>query len=179
MTLGEKVRNLRHKMGLTQEELAERSDLTKGFISQLENNNSSPSVDTLEGIVAALGLTMAEFFSEQQNVPVVYSQADRLQSEYDQLGLLIHWLVPSAQKNMMEPTLMELKPGGQSKSYNPFEGESFGYVLSGKLVLHFGEEEYELKTGECFYFAADRVFQLENRSKSSAQWLWVMTPPNF
>lgn len=178
MTTGEKVRNLRLKMGLTQEELAERSDLTKGFISQLENNNTSPSIDTMEGIVAALGLTMAEFFREQAEVPVVFSADDSFGRAYDS-GLTIQWLVPSAQKNMMEPTLMELKPGGKSKRYNPFEGESFGYVLKGSLELQLGSETHTIVAGDCFYFAADRVFQLVNHSEAMAQWLWVLTPPNF
>lgn len=57
MDIGEKIKNCRLKMGLTQEELAERSDLTKGFISQLERDNTSPSVDTLEKIVCAWALT--------------------------------------------------------------------------------------------------------------------------
>lgn len=179
MTVGEKVRNLRLKMGLTQEELAERSDLTKGFISQLENNNTSPSVDTMEGIVVALGTTMAEFFKEDQTKPVVYSVEDSFSAVYDQLGLQIHWIVPSAQANTMEPTIMELQPGGKSKTYNPYEGESFGYVIKGSVHLHYGQDVYEITTGNCFYFTADRVFLVENQSDSPARLLWVLTPPNF
>lgn len=179
MHLGEKLRNLRLKLGLTQEELAERSDLTKGFISQVENNNTSPSVETMEGIVSALGLTMAEFFQEPVSVPVVYSAKDTFVAEHEDLGLRIRWLVPSAQMNMMEPTLMKLTPGGHTKAYHPFEGESFGYVLEGILHLRLGSEVYEVQPGECFYFAADQVFQVENRSDQTAHWLWVLTPPNF
>ncbi|HHT19854.1 MAG TPA: cupin domain-containing protein [Tissierellia bacterium] len=179
MLLGEKVRNLRLMMGLTQEELAERSNLTKGFISQLENSMTSPSVDTMEGIVAALGSTMSDFFKEDQTKPVVYSVDESFSALYEQLGLQIHWIVPSAQTNTMEPTVMELQPGGRSKTYNPFEGESFGYVISGTIHLILGHEEYQVSTGNCFYFDADRVFQVENRSDSPAKLLWVLTPPNF
>ena len=50
MEIGEKIRSLRLKLGLTQEELAERSDLTKGFISQLERDLTSPSVDSLNDL---------------------------------------------------------------------------------------------------------------------------------
>ena len=179
MMLGEKVRNLRLKMGLTQEELAERSDLTKGFISQVENNNTSPSIDTMEGIVAALGITMADFFKIDQAKPVVFSIDDSFSAVYEQLGLKIHWIIPSAQTNNMEPTVMELQPGGKSKTYNPFEGESFGYVIDGRIHLVLGHDDYEITTGNCFYFDADQVFWVENRSDLSAKWLWVLTPPNF
>lgn len=61
MEIGEKIRSLRLKLGLTQEELAERSDLTKGFISQLERDLTSPSVDSLNDLLNALGTDMATF----------------------------------------------------------------------------------------------------------------------
>ena len=179
MNLGEKLRNRRLLMGLTQEELAERSDLTKGFISQVENNMTSPSVDTLAGIVTALGTNLSDFFKADLAKPVVYSVADSFSAQYDKLGLEIHWIVPSAQTNMMEPTLMDFEPGGRTKSHNPFEGESFGYVIKGTLHLLLGSAEYRLQQGECFYFSADRSFQVENRSTQAAQLLWVLSPPNF
>ncbi|MDU5924926.1 MAG: helix-turn-helix transcriptional regulator, partial [Finegoldia magna] len=53
MEIGDKIRSLRLKLGLTQEELAERSDLTKGFISQLERDLTSPSVDSLNYVLNA------------------------------------------------------------------------------------------------------------------------------
>lgn len=61
MEIGDKIRSLRLKLGLTQEELAERSDLTKGFISQLERDLTSPSVDSLNYVLNALGTDMATF----------------------------------------------------------------------------------------------------------------------
>ena len=64
MDIGSKIRELRLKADLTQEELGDRCELTKGYISQLENDVTSPSIATLEDIVAALGTTLVELFSE-------------------------------------------------------------------------------------------------------------------
>ena len=66
MEIGSKIRELRLKADLTQEELGDRCELTKGYISQLENDVTSPSIATLEDIVAALGTTLVELFSESQ-----------------------------------------------------------------------------------------------------------------
>ena len=63
MKIGEKLRKLRLSKGMTQEELAERADLTRTFISQLERDLTSPSVDTLEMILRALGTDLKDFFS--------------------------------------------------------------------------------------------------------------------
>lgn len=56
MDIGVKIRELRILNGLTQEELADRSELSKGFISQLENDLTSPSISTLEDILQCLGV---------------------------------------------------------------------------------------------------------------------------
>ncbi len=179
MNIGEKIRDLRLKIGLTQEELAERSDLSKGFISQVEHGNTSPSVDTLEDIVHALGSNFSDFFREKKNENYVFTPEDAFTGVYDQFGFKIHWIVPNAQKNSMEPVIMELKPEGRTKTYNPFEGESFGYVLEGKVVLHLGDESYDLQKGDCFYHGMDSRTYIENLSGKSARVLWVMNPPNF
>lgn len=65
MELGKKIKRLRVLCGLTQEELADRCELTKGYISQLENDLTEPSISTLEDIINALGTTFKSFFSDE------------------------------------------------------------------------------------------------------------------
>ncbi len=60
--IGDKIKRTRLKLGLTQEELAARTELSKGFISQLERNLTSPSIATLIDILEALGTDIADFF---------------------------------------------------------------------------------------------------------------------
>ena len=74
MDLGEKIKSMRHQKGLTQEELANRCELTKGYISQLENNLNSPSIATLTDILSALGSNLAEFFREEKDEKVVFTK---------------------------------------------------------------------------------------------------------
>ena len=64
MDIGAKIKLLRIKNQLTLEELANRSELTKGFLSQVERNLTSPSIATLEDILEALGTSLGEFFSD-------------------------------------------------------------------------------------------------------------------
>lgn len=60
--IGKKIKQYRLKLDLTQEELAQRTELTKGYISQLENDLCSPSIATLEDILHILGVSLQEFF---------------------------------------------------------------------------------------------------------------------
>ena len=59
MDIGHKIKQLRIQKGLTLEELASRSELTKGFLSQTERNLTSPSIATLNDIVEALGTSLS------------------------------------------------------------------------------------------------------------------------
>ena len=137
----------------TQEELADRCELTKGYISQLENDLTSPSISTLTDILAALGTNLHEFFKEEEEPQIVFTKDDYFEKEDTQLGSLIEWIIPNAQKNIMEPIRLTLKAGGSTYPDNPHEGEEFGYVLQGSIVIHIGNHLYKAKKGEAFYFA--------------------------
>ena len=76
MNIGQRINRLRLKNDLTLDELASRTELTKGFISQLERDLTSPSIATLEDIAGALGLSLAQFFQEDIDEKIVFSQSD-------------------------------------------------------------------------------------------------------
>lgn len=177
MQIGEKLKRLRVKNQLTLEELANRSELTKGFLSQVERNLTSPSIATLADILEALGTTLGEFFAEEKDERVVFSAADFFENEQEDYK--ISYIVPNAQKNDMEPILLELGKGGCSQELQPGEGEEFGYVLQGKIVLHYGDREYVLKKGQTFYYKGDRTRFIENLWDTVAKVIWVSTPPTF
>ena len=96
MDLGKKIKQMRNQKGLTQEELADRCELTKGYISQLENNLNSPSIATLTDILSALGSNLSEFFREEADEKVVFTKDEFF--EKDSEGVLWKWLIPNAQK---------------------------------------------------------------------------------
>ena len=74
---------------------------------------------------------------------------------------------------------MELEAEGRTKEDSPHEGEEFGYVISGSIFLHIGNERYRVKKGESFYFKANSNHYIENAGKSKAKIIWVSTPPSF
>ncbi|MDR1559725.1 MAG: XRE family transcriptional regulator [Clostridiales bacterium] len=179
MDIGEKIKQLRIKMNLTQEELAHRCELSKGFISQVERNLTSPSIATLMDILEALGDNLKTFFSDSDSEEVVFHKDDMFEQEDNTLNHIIHWIVPNAQKNQMEPILIRLLKNGKSLAYSAYEGEVFGYVTRGTVNLHLGHKKFKLKKGESFYYKADAEHFLENAADYEAEVLWVTTPPNF
>ena len=162
MEIGDKIKRLRVQNGLTQEELADRSELTKGFISQVERNLTSPSISTLIDILEGLGTNLQEFFNESIAEKIVFSKEDAFETVSDKLKYTLNWIIPNAQKNAMEPILIEL-----------------GYVISGIIYIHIGVEKYKVKKDESFYYIANSNHFISNAGKTNAKVIWVSTPPSF
>ena len=180
MEIGGKIKRLRVRLGLTQEELAARTELTKGFISQLERDITSPSIATLMDILEALGTNVSEFFSDREDDGVMTYAADDMFIKADEeAGVTIRWLVTNAQRNALEPILVTLAPGASTEPDDPHEGEEFGYVLSGVITLVSGEQRHKVRRGDAFYFRPTGVHYLTNTGKSEGKVLWVSTPPSF
>lgn len=179
MEIGEKIKRLRVQSGLTQEELADRSEVTKGFISQVERDLTSPSIATLVDILEGLGTNLKDFFNEHEEEKIVFAEDDFFVSENEDLGYSINWIIPNAQKNSMEPILVEIEGFGQTKLDDPHEGEEFGYLISGNIKLHLGEAVYKVKKGQSFYYKANAEHYISNTGKTKAKIIWISTPPSF
>jgi transcriptional regulator with XRE-family HTH domain len=178
MKIGERIRNLRQSSNLTQEELAERAGLTKGFISQIERDLTSISLDSLIQLLEALDENISDFFREASEEKIVYREQDRVPIEKEKIEKF-ELLVPGSTNRRLEPVLLTLEQGQATPKERPHEGEEFGYVLRGRIDLRFGMEVLKLKKGECFYFSAEKEHWLQNTSSQSAVLLWISSPPYF
>ena len=179
MEIGEKIKRLRIQYSLTQEELADRCELTKGFISQVERDLTSPSIATLSDILEGLGTNLKDFFNEIEDDKIVFSKDDAFVSENEDYKYVLQWIIPNAQKNIMEPILIELETEGRTKEDSPHEGEEFGYLLHGSIFIHIGSEKHKVRKGESFYYKANANHYISNAGKSKATVLWVSSPPSF
>jgi Predicted transcriptional regulators len=177
MEIGCKLKQLRLQCGLTQEELADRCELTKGYISQLENDLTLPTLPTLNDLMVALGSNLKTFFSEEDDEQIVFKTEDYF--EKDNGDNKITWLVPNSQKNEMEPICIEIQPETALSKDMPHEGEEFGFVILGEIEIFIGDKVYTCKKGESFYYVSNKVHYLKNKTNKIAKIIWVSSPPTF
>lgn len=177
MEIGLMIKELRLKKQLTQEELADRCELTKGYISQLENDLTSPSIATLADILNALGTTMSDFFDLVEEEKNVFTAGEHFEKATEESS--VTWLVPNSQKNMMEPILFSLAAGAESEKDMPHEGEEFGFVIAGKIMVSVGGKESRASAGDSFYLRSGKTHFIKNIGTSRAKIIWVSCPPNF
>ena len=177
MNLGNKIKERRVLLQLTQQELANRCELTKGYISQLENDSVSPSLETLEIILDVLGISLSEFFKNEEEEMIVFNKEEQYEKEFD--GYIQTWLVPTAQEHQMEPIYIVLDEKGETFHDYPHSGEEFGYVIEGEIEVIHGDKSFICKKGESFYFISNKNHYIKNHCNKKSKVIWVSNPPNF
>lgn len=180
--LGSRIRGLRKRRGMTLAELARLSELTAGYISQLERNLSYPSIPALFNIARSLGVTIQWFFaSEASTAPedqgFVVRRQTRLSVHYED-GVVDQLLTPQPNRQL-EMLHSRFPPGAYSQESYSHEGEEAGYVLSGRFELWVGERHFLLEEGDSFSFPSQEPHRYGNPGEVDTVVIWVITPPTF
>ncbi|MGO3748598.1 helix-turn-helix domain-containing protein [Vagococcus salmoninarum] len=176
MEIGSKIKNLRIQKKLTQEELGERTDLSKGYISQLERDLSSPSMESFFNILEVLGTIPEQFFNEEaKDQKVVYDESERTIYFDEEKHYQVEWLVPDSIENDMEPIFLTLEAKGEFREYPPSMSDTFAYVLAGEVCVEIGLKRYFAKVGETIYYQATDTHQIKNTSSEQSKLLIVAT----
>ncbi|WP_051927529.1 helix-turn-helix domain-containing protein [Ruegeria halocynthiae] len=178
--LGPKLRKLRKNNGLSLQELALRSDVSVGALSQIERGLSQPSVRTLQKIGHALGVPLTWMFDKSgaeddaaDGIIVRKGKGATLKVPSNGINKVL--LTPLNFQNLQ---LMVVKMEPHSTSGDgayTHEGLDAGLVLSGCLNLEVDGRIYVLGVGDSFAFDSNRPHRFENRGGAQAEILWVNT----
>ena len=180
MNLGKRIEELRRRRGLTTGELATRAQVTSGFISQLEHGKTSPSLETLKRIAAALEVQLTYLLLEEDDFrPRVVHKRERHVIQLGDSGLRASILSPLPQRHL-ELVLLDLPPGkvswAKSRSH---EGRECHLVLKGTIRAYYGDETYILQEGDSILWDGMVPHRMENVGDTDAQLLIALTPPAF
>jgi transcriptional regulator with XRE-family HTH domain len=180
-TLGANIRRVRKRRGLTIEQLGEASGMSISFISQVERNLISPSVNSLQKISRALGIQIGGFFEEPTAASPVVRTADRPRLIYHNRSEEEYLLTPIKSK-YLQVLYYRLKPGATSGEtpYSHESDEECGIVLHGQLEVEVDGEKYLLDEGDTITFASHLPHAWRNpNKKEECEALWVVTPPGY
>ena len=172
--IGARIKHLRQINGLAQADLAERAGLTKGAISQVERNLTSPSVANLFEILTALNETPSSFFADVDEEKVLFRKSDALPSEITGYKTF-DTLLPKSRYRAIVAYRATIAPGKGTPPEPPQEGENYILVLAGRLVLRLGQISYVARKEESLYFAGEQEFAFSNKGKTLVDFLWVRT----
>ncbi len=179
MQLGRKIRDLRLRRGLTVQQLAELTGLSKGFVSQVENNRTSPSLATLQDLAKSLETSVAYLVVEEDQVPYVVRRDERPHMTVN--GNISRVEVMSAQPRRNLELLQCELPVGQSLSDKRHfhHGEEVVLVTDGRISLACGDHVIMLESGDSCHFDGRVPHSIDNAGDVPARLLIALTPAAF
>ncbi len=174
--IGARLRQLRAKRGLSLAAVAEKIDVSVGFLSAVERSHMSASITTLRKLAQFYKSNILEFFDPGESHSPLVNPKTRKVLEVAP-GICMELLAVG--NPVMEAHLFRIASGAGSEESYTHEGEEFLYVLRGEFAIALEKDEYRLKPGDSFYFESTTPHRWSNPGKIETQVLWINTPPTF
>ena len=180
LEVGRRLRELRRARKLSLETVVARTDLSIGFVSQIERGLSSPSLRVLATLADVLGVGIAALFGAKPSDDtasggVVTRELQRAELKLWRTGISKQLLSPAGVENRLNLFLVHMEPGGSTgDELYTHDGEEAGLVLEGEMTLTVDAETWSLKSGDSFRFASRRPHRFSNPADDAkAVVLWV------
>jgi transcriptional regulator with XRE-family HTH domain len=178
--LGLTIRQLRQDRGLSTRALASSAGVTSGFISQLENGQTMPSLATLLRIASALNARIGDLFQAPHATGQIVRRDQRHRFDYPALGMRDE-IISHDPKEKLEVLIGYIDPGGGSgpELYTHGAETEFVLVLAGELEITLGDDRHRLGEGDSITFSGDVPHAHVNPGEREAQVIWVYTPVSY
>jgi transcriptional regulator with XRE-family HTH domain len=180
VAVGQRIRDLRRTRAMSLEAVAARTDLSIGFLSQIERGLSSPSLRVLATLADVLGVGIAGLFGTKEDAAaapdaIVTRERQRAKLNLWRTGISKQLLSPAGSEGRLNLFLVHMEPGGSTgDELYTHDGEEAGLVIEGEMKLTVDAESWTLKHGDSFRFASRRPHRFSNPSSNSkAVVLWV------
>lgn len=175
LPIGAAIRDRRKRMGLTLQQVAQRSGLSAPFLSQVERNLASPSLLSLEALARALEVEL-DYFTRVPTPRQVICRAS--EGEPIELGSSVVYERLSGRHSERKMEALRLTvPAGLTAPTMRREGEGFWYVLSGRLQVKMGRRSFVLGPGDSAHF--DQRHPYDMHALEEVRMIWVGTPAIF
>jgi len=181
MDLGLLLKKIRLERGFTLAEVAEAVGVTSGLLSQLENSKTSPSINSLEGILRFYRMPLSEFFRQIEKENSILVRASDVET-FDTMdeGVSVSLLASKLENNVLESykiTLLESAKISIKSTPPEKNGERFILILSGSIEAELPEEKHTLTAGDSLNLKSYLSCTLTNNGAGKAEFLLNGNPP--
>src|SRR5262245_37861498 len=177
--VGAQLRSLRKERGLSLEQVADATGVSRSFLSLVETGRSDITLGRLMRLVQFYEIRISDLLPEPPSSdPRVVRAYERKRVSSPNEGIDVYLLTHDTDRVMM-PILTVFEPGGENTEHNVHAGEEFVHVIEGALLIELDEERIILREGDSAYYRADRPHLMRNVGEGATRLLEVMTPPTF
>ncbi|WP_070001092.1 helix-turn-helix domain-containing protein [Cellulosilyticum sp. I15G10I2] len=177
--IGDKIREKRLQVGMSLKELSEKTNLTPGFLSQIERDISEPSITSLRKIAEALEVAVFYFLLDETEKSPVVKKNERQQLKFRDSHVTYELLSPDLNRQM-EMFIGRLEPGAMTcEEPLTHQGEEVNHVLQGKMWITIGKDEYVLEEGDTIYYYSSIPHKIVSVGEEDLVFISTITPPRF
>jgi transcriptional regulator with XRE-family HTH domain len=173
--LGRKIKSVRTGRGITIQDIAERSGLSKGFLSQVENDKTSPSLNTLERIADALETPLTYLLLDEDHAPALARDGERQVLVDEASQGRIEFFSPVSGR-ALQMCLVDL-PAGRALDRHEHAGEEVCWTLAGTVRITHGEAAVVLRQGDAYHWDGSVPHTIENAGAVAARFVIALSPP--
>jgi transcriptional regulator with XRE-family HTH domain len=179
MNLGSIIRKRRKEIKLTMKEVAERARISEGFLSQIENNVNTPSVDTLRNICGAIGINAGDVLNqvEKGDKFVLIRRSDWGDIDIPHSGFATKRFFSPDDRSVIDSAILVIEQGKSIPvRKNIRNSQELLIVLKGKVELELGEELIRLSDGDAIHYWSNPARQMiHGKSAPNSMVIWVGT----
>lgn len=182
MNIGMKIKNLRTEKGITLKELSEKSELSVGYLSQLERGLTTIAVDSLEKLAKILEVHLTYFFDyPHKREEMVLRSYEQEILDIEEGGFIKYSLSTNLEDKQIVPRLVEILPQKNEEEIISYkhDGEEFVYVLEGILTIYIDGERYEVYPGDSIHMNSSIRHNWANYTNKKVKLLAVNTPNGY
>ncbi|NEU32014.1 helix-turn-helix domain-containing protein [bacterium LRH843] len=167
MDIGSNIRAIRNRKKITIAQMSEATGLSKGFISNMENNNTSPSINTLQSVADFLGIPLPYLLLKKDQRMRVVKKDERKYTTYKKENLKVEQLISKGGLTLQH---VEIPPGASTGDKpHTHEGEECHVVLQGKVLAEQGEDTVIVEEGDSFSWNASVPHFVKNIGEEKAK----------
>ncbi|MCT4563398.1 MAG: XRE family transcriptional regulator [Maledivibacter sp.] len=180
--IGKKIKELRISKDLTLKDLSEQTELSIGYLSQLERGLTSPAISSLQSIAQVLGIHLSYFFAlpKENNTRIIRSFEQKI-FQVQNSKSIFHSLSNDVEGKNLSPMLVTILPSESDEDITSFshEGEEFLYVLEGILTVLIDNKKHLLYPGDSMHIQSKTPHNWGNSTNKTVKFLTVNTPKLF
>lgn len=176
--LGARIKGLRQTRGLTLDQLAARSGVSRAMISRVERGESSPTAALLDRLCAGLGIVLSALFRNEAQAGPLARRADQPVWTDPASGYVRRSVSPAGTGSRLEIVEVEMPAGARVLLDAPrggFRLDQQLWLLEGELTLSVGGREHRLAAGDCLAMLLDGPIAFHNPGEAPARYAVVLT----
>ncbi|MDN5201064.1 XRE family transcriptional regulator [Fulvivirgaceae bacterium BMA10] len=171
--IGKKIKEERKKRNLSLQQIAERSDVTAGLLSKIENFRTIPSLPVLLNISKALEVNLSELvesvrLEEKSSYTLIRDQQGELEEREDSLGLVYESLIHQDLFNLNIRVNIVRIHGNVFREPIATDGMELVYVLNGDVTYGLNGEKIHLTKGDTLFFDGSTPHSVQNNQEEEA-----------